>query len=292
MLSEIAFGNGEMCVTKTLLVYEKRKPFLLCVDSDGCAMDTMNIKHFRCFGPCFADEWGIEGGRARERALRRWNEINLYERTRGINRFKALALILTELYPDNDDIAAFLKWANEAKELSERALEREIAGGASAVFEKALNWSRAVNKCIGELSEDEKQAFSGVKEAFEAAKAQFDIAVVSSANFDAVAEEWERSHLLEDVDVLTTQRDGSKAHCISELLKKGYAKERVLMVGDAPGDLAAAEENGVSFYPVLVRLEKESWARLPALLQKFVKGEAAEELFALRQRFFDNLRAD
>ena len=32
------------------------KPFLLCVDSDGCAMDTMNIKHFRCFGPCFADE--------------------------------------------------------------------------------------------------------------------------------------------------------------------------------------------------------------------------------------------
>ncbi len=271
--------------------FNKAKDFLLCVDSDGCAMDTMNIKHFRCFGPCFADEWGIEDGRAREKALRRWNEINLYEPTRGINRFKALALILTELYPENEDIAAFLKWTNEAKELSERALERELEGGANAVFEKALNWSRAVNRKIGELSEDEKQAFAGVKEAFEAAKSQFDIAIVSSANFDAVAEEWERCHLLEDVDVLTTQRDGSKAHCISELLKKGYAKERVLMVGDAPGDLAAAEENGVAFYPVLVRLEKESWARLPALLQKFTKGEAAEKLAALRQKFFDNLQA-
>ena len=84
---------------------------------------------------------------------------------------------------------------------------------------------------------------------------------------------------------------GSKAHCISELLKKGYAKECVLMVGDAPGDLAAAEENGVAFYPVLVRFEKESWERLPALLQSFVRGEAEESLVALRKKFFENLQA-
>ncbi len=275
-------------MAKELSEFQKTKRFLLCVDSDGCAMDTMNIKHFRCFGPCFADEWNLPD---REKVLRRWNEINLYERTRGINRFKALALILTELYPDDETIAAFLKWTNEAKELSERALEREIEGGANEVFQKALNWSRAVNRKIGTLSENEKQAFAGVKEAFEAAKGQFDIAVVSSANFDAVAEEWERCHLLEDVDVLTTQRDGSKAHCISELLKKGYAKECVLMVGDAPGDLAAAEENGVAFYPVLVRFEKESWERLPALLQSFVRGEAEESLVALRKKFFENLQA-
>ena len=36
---------------KTLDQYTKQKDFLICVDSDGCAMDTMDIKHFRCFGP-------------------------------------------------------------------------------------------------------------------------------------------------------------------------------------------------------------------------------------------------
>lgn len=31
--------------------FAKTKDFLICIDSDGCAMDTMDIKHFRCFGP-------------------------------------------------------------------------------------------------------------------------------------------------------------------------------------------------------------------------------------------------
>lgn len=39
--------------------YKKTKEYLVCVDSDGCAMDTMDIKHFRCFGPCMVKEWGL-----------------------------------------------------------------------------------------------------------------------------------------------------------------------------------------------------------------------------------------
>ena len=276
-------------MAKELSQFTRSKQFLLCVDSDGCAMDTMNIKHFRCFGPCFADEWGIGEASAREKALRRWNEINLYERTRGINRFKGLALILTELYPDNDDVAAFLKWTNEAKELSERALEREIEGGANAVFEKALNWSRAVNKKIGELSDEEKTAFRGVKEVLEEAHKSFDIAVVSSANYAAVEEEWVRCGLLAHVDVLTTQQDGSKAHCISELLKKGYTPRSVVMCGDAPGDEKAANENGVFFYPILVRSEEASWAQLPAFLELVKEGNAEGEEARLKAAFLRDL---
>lgn len=40
--------------------YRKQKDFLVCVDSDGCAMDTMDVKHIRCFGPCMVAEWGLE----------------------------------------------------------------------------------------------------------------------------------------------------------------------------------------------------------------------------------------
>ena len=37
--------------------FKRQKDFLVCVDSDGCAMD---IKHFNCFGPCMVEEWGLE----------------------------------------------------------------------------------------------------------------------------------------------------------------------------------------------------------------------------------------
>ena len=54
-----------------LLSMKPTKEFLVCVDSDGCAMDTMNIKHFRCFGPCMVEEWRLEPWR--DAILERWN---------------------------------------------------------------------------------------------------------------------------------------------------------------------------------------------------------------------------
>ena len=65
--------------------FEKKHDFLVCVDSDGCVMDTMNCKHFHCFGPCMVDEWEL--GQWRDAILERWNVINLFSMTRGINRF-------------------------------------------------------------------------------------------------------------------------------------------------------------------------------------------------------------
>ena len=40
--------------------YSKKKEYLVCIDSDGCAIDSMDIKHIRCFGPCMITEWGFE----------------------------------------------------------------------------------------------------------------------------------------------------------------------------------------------------------------------------------------
>ena len=75
--------------------FRRGHSFAVCVDSDGCAMDTMNIKHIRCFGPCMVAEWGLETWR--DAILERWNVINLYSGTRGINRFKGLAMALREI---------------------------------------------------------------------------------------------------------------------------------------------------------------------------------------------------
>ena len=44
----------------SVLDFKKKHEHIVCIDSDGCAMDTMNIKHYRCFGPCMIKEWGLE----------------------------------------------------------------------------------------------------------------------------------------------------------------------------------------------------------------------------------------
>lgn len=240
--------------------YKKKKDFLVCVDSDGCAMDTMDIKHIRCFGPCMVTEWGLE--QWQDEILKRWNDINLYTMTRGINRFKGLSMALQEIhekYVKIEDMDSLVQWAENSPELSNDALQRAIDEKDSLCLKKALSWSKAVNVSINALPEEAKLPFEGVKEALAYARKAADVAIVSSANPDAVLEEWERYGLLEHTDIVLAQDAGSKAFCIGELLKAGYDREHVLMCGDAPGDLDAAEKNGVFYYPILVRREKESW---------------------------------
>ena len=243
--------------------YVKRNDFLICVDSDGCAMDTMNIKHFRCFGPCMVAEWGLEPWR--EAILERWNEINLYTMTRGINRFKGLALALEEVQKrglwQDEGLEEFAAWTREAKELSNPVLLALTQKSANLCFEKALLWSIRTNRAIHELPGND-MPFPNVKWAMDEMAERADLAAVSSANKEAVEAEWEKHNLKEDCRVLLTQEAGSKAFCIGELLKKGYEPKRLLMVGDAPGDRDAAANNGVWFYPILVGKEGESWAKL------------------------------
>ena len=270
----------------------KNKDFLICIDSDGCAIDTMDIKHIKCFGPCMITEWNLE--KWRKTILDSWNEVNLYTLTRGINRFKGLAVALTEIndkYIKIEGLDEFLKWTEETLELSNESLEAELEKTNNICIKRALEWSKAVNKSIDLLSDDEKCPFEGVKEAIIAAKKIADIAIVSSANEKAVLDEWSHNGLLENVDIVLTQNIGSKAYCISKLIEKGYDRTKVLMVGDALGDLKAAESNEVLYYPIMVKKEKESWSRFTKeALEKFIgnsySGEYQEKVI---DEFKENL---
>ena len=189
---------------KTLSDYKKQKDFLVCVDSDGCAMDTMNIKHFNCFGPCMVAEWNLDSWR--DEILYRWNQINLYTITRGINRFKGLAMALSEIdkkYCPIDGVDKLIDWTENSNELSNDALKRKIAEEPHCVcLKKALAWSVAVNESINLLPQEQKLPFENAKEALEFAHKRADVAIISSANLDAVLEEWEQHGLLKQVDIV------------------------------------------------------------------------------------------
>ena len=274
--------------------FERKHDFLVCVDSDGCVMDTMNCKHFHCFGPCMVAEWGLEEWKAA--ILDRWNVINLFSMTRGINRFKGLAMALGEIdkqYKPIPGIEALQHWADTAPALSNDGVIKAAAaaeGDAKLIFEKALSWSKAVNAAIVALDESLKVPYNGAKEGLAAAHAFADVAMVSSANRDAVEEEWGKFGLLAHTDIVLAQDIGSKAACIAEMLKFGYDLDKVVMIGDAPGDCDAAEKNGVHYYPILVNHEKESWDEAIAVaFAKLQSGDYAAYGAQKKQEFLQNL---
>lgn len=263
--------------------FEKSTDFLVCVDSDGCAMDTMEVKHRKCFGPKMIEVWGLQD--IEEKFLEMWNMINLYSKTRGINRFKGLVKIFEVLTAEGinmPDFSSIQKWTETSQELSNPALEKAIEETMDEQLIKALKWSNAVNKAISELNNEDKP-FPGVKEGLEIISTLADIAIVSSANGGAVMEEWTRHELAPSVKVMLGQEAGTKAACIAGLKENKFYSDNVLMVGDAPGDLEAALKNEVLYYPILVGKEEFSWRRLSneaiyKLLDGSYKGEYQEKL--------------
>ena len=275
--------------------FVRKHDYLVCVDSDGCVMDTMNCKHFHCFGPCMVDEWGLQ--QWQDAILERWNVINLFSMTRGVNRFKGLAMALGEInetYKPIPGVKALQDWAATAPALSNDGVAEAAAEAADPeakrIFEKALSWSKAVNAAIVQLDEALKVPYDGAKEGLAAAHTFADVAMVSSANRDAVEEEWGKFGLLAHTDIVLAQDIGSKAACIAEMMKFGYDPNKVLMVGDAPGDSDAAKKNGVYYYPILVNHEKESWDEAIAVaFDKLQSGDYAAYGEEKQQQFLRNL---
>lgn len=248
------------------------KKQIICIDSDGCVMDTMNYKHKMCFGPIAADIWNVK---EREKFLEEWNIVNLFSNTRGINRFKGLYLTferMSKKYKSIQRLDEVKSWANKTDELSNDSIKREIEKTGSEELKKALLWSEEVNKTIVSLEGMDKP-FKGSKKALENIKKYTDIAIVSSANKEAILSEWERHGLLSYVDEVMGQDKGSKKECISYLISSGYDATNILMIGDSPGDIEAAKSNNVKFFPIMFNDEQNSWNEFSnKILQQFLSG--------------------
>lgn len=254
--------------------YQKKKDYLICVDSDGSAMDTMEIKHCRCFAPCLVEEWGLQ--EYEEKVLWIWNAVNLYSIHRGINRFVGLQLVLEYIHKHITPIAeldVLAKWVETTPELSNVALIRYLEDDDSVILPKVLRWSQSVSQHIAMLSVDDRRPFEGVAEALLSAYEESDIIVVSAANPDAMYEEWELHGLAYFVNMILNQNIGTKEFCVSELLKKGYEPSRVIMIGDAMEDLEVARQCGVCFYPIILNKEEECWRHFEIdALEHFYEG--------------------
>lgn len=264
---------------------KQKNSHIFCIDSDGCVLNTMNNKHMNYFGPYAAEEWNIEN---KNKFLEIWNTINLHSMTRGTNRFLSLVKAFDQMHKIEPKVAQLKdvdKWTKNTSKLSNKALEETLKNHDSSELKKALNWSNRVNKS---LDQQKVKAFNEAVKCLKEIAKFSDIAIVSSGNKEAIVKEWTDNKIIVYVKHLFSQEEGSKSDCIKKLIdKEGYDKNNILMIGDAPGDLKAAENNGVGFYPIIYDREDECWNELRInWLSKFVNNKISKsDIDKLKNKF-------
>lgn len=279
-----------------LLDYKPTKEFLVCVDSDGCVFDNMELKHKECFCPATVNVWGLQSVSryAREAA----EFVNLYSKTRGANRFPALVRTLELLGARREaqergyvcpDLTPLKKWIDETSSLSAKGIAEYAAaqgGDLDPILATAARWSAEVDENIERIVHD-VAPLPGVRETFERISQFADIVIVSATPHDAIVREWGAQNLLEHVTVVAGQELGTKKECIRKAAEGKFAPDKVLMVGDALGDYTAALGNGVLFFPIIPGWEVESWGILRnEAANKFYNGSyAGAYMDAMLQKF-------
>lgn len=262
--------------------FKKEHDFLICIDSDGCAFDTMEVKHKECFIPNIINEWDLQAisKYAREAA----EFVNLYSKWRGINRFPALINVM-DLLADRDevkrrgfkvpDLTSLRKWIEKETKLGNPALEKIVADEKDPLLTRTLKWSVAVNDSITNLVRG-VPPFPFVRESLIKMNESADAIVVSATPNEALVREWEEHDINQYVKVIAGQEMGTKAECIKYAREGKYDSDKILMIGDAPGDLKAARANNAHFFPINPGAEDASWERFyNESFDKFIKGEYA-----------------
>ena len=207
------------------------KPFLVCVDSDGCVFDNMELKHKECFCPATVNVWGLQSVSryARESA----EFVNLYSKTRGANRFPALIRTLELLGQRKEaiergytcpDLSPLKKWVEETDSLSAKGI-REYAGAHGGdmdpILATAARWSAEVDENIERIVHG-VAPLPGVKEAFAEISEFADIVIVSATPHEALIREWGSQGLLEHITVVAGQELGTKKDCIRKAMTGKY----------------------------------------------------------------------
>ena len=254
--------------------YQPEKEFLICIDSDGCVFDTMEIKHKECFCPATVEKWDLQPISKYVREA--WDYVNLYSTDRGINRFLTLIKVIELLKerPEVKEIGAALpdmtsvkKWAEGNSELNNQNLSQHQTEKANQI---ALAWSHDCNDRITAMVRGMKP-FPKSEDTIRSLAERADIVVVSATAEEALLREWEESKMAQYVKAICGQASGSKKSCIAAL-KAHYAPEKILMIGDAIGDYTAARDNGVYYYPIIPNEEKRSWGRLKEIIAEFYQA--------------------
>jgi phosphoglycolate phosphatase-like HAD superfamily hydrolase len=271
--------------SRPLAELQPEKEYFIGIDSDGCAFDTMEIKHKECFAPNIIKHWGLQpvSKYAREAA----EFVNLYSKWRGINRWPAVVMVFDLLReraevqarnvvpPEAPRIREFI--ADDAFPKSNDGLRAYMAEHPDPELDRALAWTTGVNDTVADMVHG-VPPFPYVRESLQFLSDKADMIVVSATPYDALKREWEEHDIAQYVRLIAGQEQGKKALHLKLAARDKYPSDHILMIGDAPGDMRAAKANDALFYPINPGHEAASWQRFKEeAAAKFLAGEYAGE---------------
>jgi phosphoglycolate phosphatase-like HAD superfamily hydrolase len=267
--------------TQPLKDLKPRKEFFIGIDSDGCVFDTMEIKHKECFTPMYIKHFSLQPVSKYAREV--WDFVNLYSKTRGVNRFPALVRALNLLRERPEVVARQVavpgtgpveEWIGRETKLGNATLKKEVEGGNKALV-GVYAWSVAVNKAIEEMVYG-VPPFPLFRESLERMAQKADVIVVSQTPTEALVREWAEHGLDHQVRFIAGQELGTKTEHIRFAAGGKYDPGKMLMIGDAPGDFNAARKNSALFYPIVPGHEETAWERFhEEALDRFFAGSYA-----------------
>jgi phosphoglycolate phosphatase-like HAD superfamily hydrolase len=279
--------------------FRPTREFFVGIDSDGCAFNSMEVKHNDSFSVNLIKYFGLQA--LSRQVHQAWDFVNLYSQTRGCNRFKAIALVCDYLRDmpkvKKSGIAIpelpFLKaWMKSETQLGNPKLKEKIEGASGAEkaeLELVFTWSKAVNKTIEEIVHN-LPPFPQVEPSLKKLRERADILVVSATPQEALDREWAEHGIDKYVAFIAGQEMGSKTEHLTLAAKGKYPVENTLMIGDAPGDYKAARDVGALFYPINPGDEEASWERFhDEAIGKFFNKQYAGAYEAKLLAEFDRL---
>jgi phosphoglycolate phosphatase-like HAD superfamily hydrolase len=255
------------------------KDFFIGIDSDGCVFDSMEVKQKEFFIPNALKYFDLF---AISKVLREtWEFVNLYSIYRGGNRFTSIIKVFELLserkeLTENDyilpDLSSLKQWVKIETRLGNENLRKYFESNYNIDLEKVLNWTEAVNKDITEWLRN-IPPFPHAKALLEKVSSIADIVIVSQTPLEALDREWREHDLKRFVRVIAGQEHGTKTEQIALAAKGKYADNKILMIGDARGDLDAARNNGILFFPIIPGKEDISWKQfLEEGFENFTRG--------------------
>jgi len=242
-----------------------QKEFFVGIDSDGCVFDTMEIKQKECFCPNFVYHFGLQA--VSKYAREAWEFVNLYSKDRGCNRFIAVtkALDLLRGRPEVKargvaipELAPLRDWMKRETKLGNPALKEELSRNPAPELKTVYQYSIDANATVERIVRG-VPPFPLVRESLERLSRETDVMVVSQTPTEALEREWKEHGIDRWVRIIAGQELGTKSEHLKYAAAGKYPSDRILMIGDAPGDLKAARDNGVLFFPVNPGHEERSW---------------------------------
>lgn len=246
---------------------ETKKEFFIGIDSDGCVFDSMEVKQKEFFIPNALKYFDLF---AISKIVREtWEFVNLYSIYRGGNRFTSIIKVFELLRERKEiidtgyelpDMSALKKWVKSETKLGNSTLRNYFESNYELNLEKVVRWTEAVNEDITRWLRN-IPPFPNAKAAIKEISSFADLIVVSQTPFEALDREWKEHDLKKYLNAIAGQEHGTKSEHLALAAKGKYPDNKILMIGDAKGDLKAAENNKVLFFPVIPGKEDESWKR-------------------------------